>query len=101
METLDERRKQARLSMAYKIINGQVILEPSLLPKFMNKRLLRGCNITNVGIENQLVEPESRLQIQGKTFFYSIPKIWNEKVTPTQARAPSVDAFKQYFRKAD
>ena len=60
METLEERRTHARLSMAYKIINGLVILEPKSLPKFTNKRIQRGCNFAKVGIENQLFEPQAR-----------------------------------------
>ena len=70
-----------------------------MLPKFTNKRTQRGCNITNVGIENQVIEPQSRLQNTGKTYFFSIPKLWNQKVTPAQARAPSVDAFKKHFKR--
>ena len=61
METLEERRTQARLNMAYKIINGLVILEPKSLPKFTSKRMQRGCNFAKVGIENQLLEPQARL----------------------------------------
>ena len=99
METLEERRNQARLTMAYKILNGQVILEPNTLPKFINKKPPRGCNINNVGIENQLIEPQSRLLSIGKTFFFSIPKIWNQRVTPHQAKSPSVDSFKKHFKK--
>ena len=33
METLEHRRNKARLSMAYKIINGHVMLKSSMLPK--------------------------------------------------------------------
>ena len=58
MESLDERRNQSRLTMAYKILNGLVILAPNTLPKFSNKRKQRGCNINNIGIENQLIEPQ-------------------------------------------
>ena len=85
--------------MAYKILNGLVILEPKSLPKFTNKRIQRGCNFAKVGIENQLFEPQARLKSNQKTFFYSIPKIWNQKVTPEQAKAPSVDSFKQHFKR--
>ena len=34
LETLAERRNKARLCMAYKIINNEVILHPNMLPKF-------------------------------------------------------------------
>ena len=99
METLEERRTEARLTMAYKILKGHVILEQNMLPKFINKRTQRGCNINNVGIDNQLFEPIARLQTTGKTFFFSIPKIWNQKVTTTQASAPTVDSFKKHFKR--
>ena len=98
-ESLEERRKQARLSMAYKILKGHVILEPILLPKMQFKRPLRGCNQVNVGSTNQLVEPEHRLAITGKTFFYDTPKLWNCSVSPSQANAPSVEAFKGHFKR--
>ena len=69
METLEERRTQARLSMAYKIINGIVILDPKSLPKFISKRMQRGCNFAKVGIENQLLEPQARLDLTEKNIF--------------------------------
>ena len=97
-DSLAERRRQARLTMAYKIINGYVILESNLLPKFKNYGPLRQCNSANVGYANQLIEPVARLQIIEHTFFYSVPKIWNQTVRPAQAEAPSVDAFKGHFQ---
>ena len=42
--SLEKRRQEARLTMANKIINGQVILEPELLPKAEYKRPMRQCN---------------------------------------------------------
>ena len=99
MNTLEERRIQARLNMAYKIINGHVILKPDMLPKYKSSRSQRHCNASNVGYSNKLVEPTSVLQSTEKTFFYSVQKMWNHRVTPSQARAPSVDAFKQHFKK--
>ena len=100
METLEQRRTKIRLSMAYKIINGKVILDPNMLPKIRNTRQPhRECNTAKVGIENQLFEPASELKMAAKTFFYSIPKIWNQSVTPLQAKAPSVDAFREHFKR--
>ena len=84
--------------MAYKIINNQVILDPNMLPKFNNNKKQRQCNAPNVGIENQLIEPRPRLQTVGKTFFFSIPAIWNQRVTQSQAKSPSVDAFRNHFK---
>lgn len=58
--SLEDRRNQARLVMAYKIVNNHVV---------------------------------------NATFFFGTPKIWNEKVSSLQATAPSVDAFKQHFKR--
>ena len=99
METLHERRNKSRLIMAYKIINGHVILNANMLPKSEIKPTQRQCNAPNVGSNNELIEPTSRLHTTEKSFFYSIQKIWNQRVTPAQARAPSVDAFKAHFKK--
>ena len=98
-DTLEERRDQARLNMAYKILNGQVILEDNMLPKMSYKRPSRFCNALKVGVENQLVEPQPRLKVVGKTFFFNVPALWNERVTPEQAKSPSVDSFKAYFQR--
>ena len=83
--------------MAYKIINGHVILERNLLPKNDYYNPTRKCNAANVGEENQLKEKNSKLKVTGHTFFYSIPKLWNQNVTPEQAKAPSVEAFQRHF----
>ena len=82
--------------MAYKIINGHVILEPSIMPKAQNQRPVRQCN----GVKNQLAEPHSRLDVIGSTFFFATPKLWNTLVTPSQANAPSIDAFKNQIRRS-
>ena len=95
LDTLEDRRIQARLTMGYKIINGYVILDQDLLPKH-NPRLSRSCNIPNVGTKNQLHEPQHRLHVSGKTF--NVPNLWNSLVTPSQANAPSVKAFQQHFK---
>ena len=42
--SIEKRREQARLNMTYKILNGQVILEPNLMPKIKQQRPLRQCN---------------------------------------------------------
>ena len=84
--------------MAYKILNGYVILDQNLLPKFRNYGPTRQCNTANVGFRNQLVEPTSRLKVTEHTFFYSVQKSWNQTVFPKQANAPSVEAFKSHFQ---
>ena len=93
--SLETRRKQARLSMAYKRLNDQVILESDLLPRSQSKQPMRQCN----EIKNQLFEPPSRLDVIGDTFFYATPKLWNSNVTIEQANAPSIDTFRRYFKK--
>ena len=96
---MEERRNQARLTMAYKILNDKLILEPSMLPKMQFQRPMRQCNGVKVGQLNQLVEPQSRLDVTANTFFYETPKLWNNFVTPKQANSPSVEAFKSHFKK--
>ena len=91
LDTLEERRTKMRLNMAYKIINGYVILDSNLLPKARNTGRQRECNAPKVGIDNQLIEPPPGLKTTSKTFFYSVPKL------SEQAEAPSVDAFKEHF----
>ena len=98
LETLEERRVKARLIMVYKILNGHVILDSEMLPKFKNDKP-RQCNFPTVGRKNQLIEPPIGLHVTKSTFFYSIQKIWNSKVTKAQAEAPSIDAFKNYMKK--
>ena len=97
--TLEQRRQEARITMAFKILKGHVILDPQMLPKLSYQRPLRKCNNVKVGPENQLIEPDSRLDVTSHTFFYSAPKLWNNNVTPVQANSPSVDAFKSHFNK--
>lgn len=98
-DTLEERRKQAIITMAYKILNNQVIIPPSSLPKATITRPARKCTASQVGSAHQLVERPSKLSNTSKTLFYCAPKLWNSRVTPTQAEAPSTDAFKKYFCK--
>ena len=97
-DSLQKRREHSRLTMAYKIINGHVILESQMLPKSTHQRPLRECNAPNVGFENVLFEPKPSLL--DSTFFYNTPKVWNDKVTSCQAKAPSIESFKHYFKKS-
>ena len=97
--TLEDRRKEAKLKMAYRILHNEVILEPSHLPKKKSQRPQRHCTQVLVGSENELEEPFCRLQTTKNTFFFSTPALWNRMVTPTQAAAPSLEAFKGHFRK--
>ena len=96
-ESLEDRRNKAKLNMAYKIINDKVILSSNMLPRPI--RPLRNCNVGSVGTENQLFEPISRLKAVEKTFFYQVPKLWNNIVTREQASAPSFDSFKNHFKR--
>ena len=98
--SLEQRRQQARMTMAYKILNDHVIIDAEMLPKFYSERPSRKCNSVNVGPKHQLLEQKSRLDVTEKTFFYETPKLWNRLVTPLQANAPSIDAFKKHFKAA-
>ena len=69
-----------------------------MLPKMKSKQPFRKCNSVKVGLENQLDETISTLDVVSTTFFYETPKLWNNMVTPAQANAPSVDAFKHHFK---
>ena len=84
--------------MAYKILNGHVILEPEMLPKLNTQRPVRECSSVKVGPKNQLVEPHARLDTSGSTFFYQTPKLWNNNVSPSQANAANINAFKRHLK---
>ena len=94
---LEERRNQAKLIMAYKILNNKVILNPESLPKKQYARPPRSCNLATVGAGNELEVPDARLDTTRNTFFFSVPALWNNLVSPEQANAPSVEAFKRHF----
>ena len=96
-ETLETRRKQLKVSLVYKILRNHLIITPDYLPYARMNRPKRKCTEPKVGFHNQLLEPESRLNATSKTFFYSAPKLWNENVSPSQAAAPSIEAFKRHF----
>ena len=95
--SLAERRNMLKLTMAYKILNNHVIIPPEALPKANQRRPIRKCNEPSVGKQHMLAEQYTRLTNTSKTFFYHVPKLWNEKVTPLQANATSIDSFKQHF----
>ena len=83
--------------MAYKILNNKVILNPDSLPKKQYARPPRSCNLATVGAGNELEVPDARLDTTRNTFFFSAPGLWNNLVSPEQANAPSVEAFKRHF----
>ena len=97
-DSLEHRRIQARTTMVFKIINNHVILEPEMLPKASNSRPQRECNNFKVGFQNQLSEPQARLDVVSTTFFYATPKLWNSNISPHQASSKTVDKFKKYFK---
>ena len=53
-DTLEERRDQAQLTMAYKILNGSVILPSDSLQRKQHTRPSRSCNNVKVGPKHQL-----------------------------------------------
>lgn len=95
-DTLEDRRDRAKLCMAFKILNGAVILPPDVLPRATSSRA-RSCNEPNVGAANKLYVPRARLLTTNRTFYYSAPRLWNEKVTSAQANAKTLESFKDYF----
>ena len=96
--TLEQRRNQSKVTMVYKILNGHVIIPPESLPRVPVSTTTRKCNEVKVGASNQLVVRKSRgLITPSETFFFSAPSLWNNIVTPAQAVAPSIDAFKDHF----
>ena len=96
--SLEERRIQARLIMAFKILNDHVILKPNVLPKPKSQRPERLCRGIKVGAQHQLFEPQARLDVNQSTFFFITPQLWNYNVTPKQANAKTVDTFRRYFK---
>ena len=98
-DTLEKRREESQLTMAFKIINNLVILNPETLPKKIHPRQPRKCNKVLIGNKHQLVEPDSRLDVSKNTFFSKVPALWNRRVTEEQAEAPNVESFKRYFKK--
>ena len=99
LDSIEVRRNKSRLSMAYKIFNGHVILDSKMMPRVENQQPTRKCNEVKVGFQNQLAEPSCSIEVAQKTFFFATPKLWNNTVSPNQANAPSVDAFKQHLKK--
>ena len=95
-QTLEERRNQIKLTMVYKIVNDEVIIPSSSLPK-AKSRPTRKCTESLVGSAHQLFERPFKINNSSRTFFYSAPRIWNSSVTTAQAEAPSTDAFKKHF----
>ena len=98
-ESIEKRRMQSRVTMAYKILTNRVILESSLLPKIINQRPDRNCRGFTINNQNHLFEPYARLDVVKSTFFYATPTLWNVNISSNQAKAPSVDAFKAHFKK--
>ena len=60
-DSLEERRRQIRMTMVYKILNDHVIISSELLPRYVtNNHSSRRCTEPLVGASNRLVEPLSR-----------------------------------------
>ena len=81
--------------MAYKILTNKVILTPDYLPKNETTHPTR----KPIGKEYLLEEKHSRLDQAQKTFFFSVPALWNNSITDKQAKSKNVDSFKKYFLK--
>ena len=90
---------KSRVIMAFKILNNHTILESNMLPKITNQRPERNCKGVKLGVANQLLERQPRLDVSSSTFFYATPIIWNSIITPSHANSKNVEAFKNYFKK--
>ena len=53
-DTIEERRNQTRLIMAYKIVNGHVILDSEMLPKTQYQRPTTKGNIVRISKQTNL-----------------------------------------------
>ena len=51
-----------------------------------------------IDTQNQIFEPQAKLDVTKTTFFYITPKLWNYNVTATQAQSKDADAFRRYFK---
>ena len=97
-DSLETRRNQSKLTMAFKILNDFLILDKSSLPKKSHFRPSRKCSDVLPGPEYQLEEQFARLNTVQNTFYFDVPKLWNNLVTQEQASSTSIDAFKSYFK---
>ena len=93
-DSLEERRKQNKLVMAYMILNNQSILEPEMLRIKEHSITTRRNHVQEI----KLLEPYSRLNSTKNNFFYNVPCLWNTTISKEQAKATSVKAFKKHFK---
>ena len=85
-DSLEKRRNQSRLTMAFKILNGHVILESSMLPKTKFQQPYRKCNEVKVGFENQLDEPSWSIEVAQKNIFLCHTKTMEQYYLPKAAK---------------
>ena len=84
--TLEERRKRAKVTMVYRLMNGLVEIESdSLMPtKIRSTR----------GHQRKFILPQSRLQTHQQSFFPSAVRLWN-KLPSKIDNAASLEQFKE------
>ena len=63
--------------MAYKISDGQVILDSKMMPRAEFQQPTRKCNDVKVGFQKHLDEPSSLIEVAQKTLIFATPKLWN------------------------
>ena len=64
--------------MAYKISDGQVILDSKMMPRAEFQQPTRKCNDVKVGFQKHLDEPSSLIEVAQKTLIFATPKLWNK-----------------------
>ena len=90
-ESLQERRKIARLIMLYKAVNGEVALP-------IDNILEKADSRTRGSTQNNFKHIRSRKRVAQQSFFVRTVPDWNILATETKA-APSSEAFKTRVRK--
>jgi hypothetical protein len=94
-EKLDSRREFHRLTLMYKIMNGNAPeYLTDLVPDTVGTR-------TNYLLRNRgnLDRPPTRLNVYAHSFFPKVTDLWNN-LSPRESSAPSVEAFKTYHKKS-
>ena len=91
--SLEERRRVAKASMIYKIINGQIEISTSQLHPLPSATRTRGH-------QQRLRVPFSRTKNHQQSFFPSATRIWNSLPASIVDRAISLEDFRERVQKA-
>ena len=88
LDTLEERRRQARLTLLYKIVNGEVAIPPDELGIRLNPRASRG-----LATKTKLLVPQCTTTVKASHFVSRTIPQWNQLPESTTA-AGTVSKFK-------